>query len=473
MTLRRITGKRSLYALVVVCFMLSTVVSLVSLYVMGQNNVREMSRVLTTQIYDHIVSELSEPITVSKTMAHNSFLVDMFKREQQQGRESVEADLAQYLTRLENGMGYEGAFAISDVSGNYYTRSGYTRTIDRASLHDSWYDVLMQSPDDYDVDVDNDEIDAKHLTVYVNAKVLGDDRRPLGVCGVGVRMTGIQDLFQMLEQDFGVTISLVDPAGLVQVATDGQSIERKSLSNLVGEKDSTDYEYQELPNGGFAVTKYIESLDWFLVVQSKGQRYGGQFANVILLNSVLCVIVLVVMLLAMRYGRRREEMLRAVSLADELTGLLNRRAFEEDKLTMEQGRTPADLVCVAVDVNGLKGVNDTLGHAAGDNLIRGAATCLRECIGPYGNVYRTGGDEFFALLRMTADEEASLYGRISSAASAQDVGEGVQLTMSCGLVSRRECPAESVSELCRIADKRMYDDKVRYYERTGATRRKV
>lgn len=473
MTLRRMTDKRSLYALVIVCFMLSTVVSLVSLYVMGQNNVREMSRVLTTQIYDHIVSELSEPITVSKTMAHNSFLVDMFKREQQQGRESVEADLAQYLTRLENGMGYEGAFAISDASSNYYTGSGYTRTIDRTSPHDSWYDVLMQSSNDYDVDVDNDEIDAKHLTVYVNAKVLGDDRRPLGVCGVGVRMTGIQDLFQMLEQDFGVTISLVDPTGLVQVATDGQSIERKSLSNLVGEKESAGYEYQELPNGGFAVTKYIESLDWFLVVQSKGQRYGGQFVNVILLNSVLCVVVLVVMLLAMRYGRRREEMLRAVSLADELTGLLNRRAFEEDKLALEQGRTPADLVCVAVDVNGLKGVNDTLGHAAGDSLIRGAATCLRECIGSYGNVYRTGGDEFFALLRMTADEEASLYGRISSAASTQDVGEGVQLTMSCGMVSRRECPAESVSELCRIADKRMYDDKVRYYERTGATRRKA
>lgn len=74
-------------------------------------------------------------------------------------------------------------------------------------------------------------------------------------------------------------------------------------------------------------------------------------------------------------------------------------------------------------------------------------------------------------VRMTADEEANLYGRISSAASAQDVGEGVQLTMSCGMVSRRERPAESVSELCRIADKRMYDDKVRYYERTGATRR--
>lgn len=473
MTLRMVTGKRRLYALVIVCFLLSTIVSLASLYVMGQNNVREMSRVLATQIYDHIVSELSEPITVSKTMANNSFLVNMFKREQEQGRESVEADIAQYLTGLERGMGYEGAFAISDATGNYYTSAGCTRTIDRTSSHDSWYDALMQSSDDYDVDVDNDEIDAKHLTVYVNAKVPGEDRRPLGVCGVGVRMTGIQDLFQMLEQDFDVTINLVDPAGLVQVATDGQSIERESLPNLVGEREATSYVYRELPNGGFAVTKYIESLDWFLVVQSDGQRYGGQFANVILLNTVLCAIVLFVMLLAMRYGRRREEMLRKASLADELTGLLNRRAFEEDKLAMQQGRTPADLVCVAVDVNGLKGVNDTLGHAAGDNLIRGAATCLRECIGPYGNVYRTGGDEFFALLRMSPDDESALYDRMSTAASEQDVSEGVRLTMSCGLVSRREFPEESVSELCRIADKRMYDDKVRYYERTGATRRKA
>ena len=468
----RIRGKRSIYALVIVSFMLSTIVSLVSLYVMGQTNVREMSRVLATQIYDHIVGELSEPIIVSKTMANNSFLVDMLKREQQ-GRESVEADIAQYLKRLENGMGYEGAFAISDATGNYYTGSGYTRTIDRASPHDDWYDALMQSSEEYDVDVDNDEIDAKHLTVYVNAKVPGDDKRPLGVCGVGVRMTGIQELFQMLEQDFDVTINLVDATGLVQVGTDGQSIERQSLPNLVGERGSSAYEYQELPEGGFAVTKYIESLDWFLVVQSRGQHYGGQFINVILLNSILCAIVLVVMLLAMRYGRRREEILRAASLADELTGLLNRRAFEEDKLTMQQGRTPSDLVCVAVDVNGLKIVNDTLGHAAGDELIRGAAACLKSCIGSYGNVYRTGGDEFFALLRMSAEEEAGLYDRMSSAAGVQDVGEGVRLTMSCGLASRREHPEESVSELCRIADKRMYDDKVRYYERTGATRRKV
>ena len=472
MTLQRTKRKRSLYAIVIVSFLLSTIVSLVSLYVMGQNNVREMSKVLATQIYDHIVSELSEPITVSKTMAHNSFLVDMFRREQQQGRDSVEADIAQYLARLEKGLGYEGAFASSDVTGNYYTESGYTRTIDRASSHDSWYDALMQGPDEYDVDVDNDEIDAKHLTVYVNAKVPGEDRRPLGVCGVGVRMTGIQDLFQMLEQDFNVTINLVDTTGLVQVGTDGRSSERESLRNLVDERGLSEYEYQELPNGGFAVTKYVESLDWFLVVQSKGQHYVGQFANVILLNSVLCAIVLVVMLLAMRYSRRHEEALRKASLADELTGLLNRRAFEEDKLAMEQGRTLSDLVCVAVDVNGLKIVNDTLGHAAGDGLIRGAAACLRDCVEPYGNVYRTGGDEFFALLRMTADEERGLYTRLSSAADVRDVGEGVRLTMSCGMASRREHPEESVSELCRIADKRMYDDKVRYYESTGATRRK-
>ena len=52
----------------------------------------------------------------------------------------------------------------------------------------------------------------------------------------------------------------------------------------------------------------------------------------------------------------------------------------------------------SVDVNGLKKVNDTKGHTAGDELIKGAANCLTLAVGNNGKVYRTGGDEFMAVL---------------------------------------------------------------------------
>ena len=51
-----------------------------------------------------------------------------------------------------------------------------------------------------------------------------------------------------------------------------------------------------------------------------------------------------------------------------------------------------------MDVNGLKTVNDNLGHAAGDELLVGAAKCIQQCFGNSGKVFRIGGDEFIAMI---------------------------------------------------------------------------
>ena len=77
--------------------------------------------------------------------------------------------------------------------------------------------------------------------------------------------------------------------------------------------------------------------------------------------------------------RRREEHLMHLSYTDELTNLSNRRCYERDlKENRDKARTD-DLVLFSIDVNGLKQVNDTSGHEAGDELICGAAECIALC----------------------------------------------------------------------------------------------
>ena len=88
-------------------------------------------------------------------------------------------------------------------------------------------------------------------------------------------------------------------------------------------------------------------------------------------------------------------MLIETSNTDELTGCLNRRAYEKDIRGL---RPSTEFVYVSMDVNGLKIVNDSLGHAAGDELLRGASYCIRKSFDDYGKVYRIGGDEFVAIL---------------------------------------------------------------------------
>lgn len=464
---------RPIFALVVVSFLLSTAVSLVSLHIISQRNVREINKVLATRVYNNIIGVLSEPIMVARTMANDSYLASAILQEEELGQEATEQSLTNYLSGLEKGLGYQAAFVISDASLRYYTSSGISRSVDPSSRHDDWYDKLLDGAEDYDLDVDNDEIDSQYLAVYVNAKIKGHDGAPLGICGVGVRMTGVQELFAMLEEDFDVKINLVDATGLVQVDTDPRNIEHANLIDLVPDKKSLQVEYQELGRGRFAVTRYVENLDWFLVVQSDGAKEAVQFANIILLNAGVCGIVLVILVLALRYSRRRSEELAKASLVDELTLLYNRRAFEQDKAELAKGVLSDELVCVAVDVNGLKTINDTLGHNAGDELIQGAAACLKQCLGRHGKVYRIGGDEFAALLYLREGEQARVERDLASAAAAWTGSIVKRLSMACGFAARREFPQENVADLCRIADKRMYDDKTRYYERVDSPPRRT
>jgi predicted signal transduction protein with EAL and GGDEF domain len=74
--------------------------------------------------------------------------------------------------------------------------------------------------------------------------------------------------------------------------------------------------------------------------------------------------------------KRHEEQLVRVAMTDELTGLFNRRGWEEDIVECTVHGFESDFVVLSADVNGLKRVNDTMGHAAGDELIKGAAECL-------------------------------------------------------------------------------------------------
>ncbi len=167
--------------------------------------------------------------------------------------------------------------------------------------------------------------------------------------------------------------------------------------------------------------------------------------------------------------KRREEQLIRVSRTDELTRMYNRRSYEEDAAALRKAGLADDLVLVSADVNGLKTVNDTLGHAAGDELLRGAAFCLFSVLGSFGKVYRTGGDEFMAIVHIN-DCEALL--REVELKASDWRGKLVDsVSISTGCASRAEFPDADIEALEKLADERMYASKEAFYRRTGRGRR--
>jgi diguanylate cyclase (GGDEF)-like protein len=100
---------------------------------------------------------------------------------------------------------------------------------------------------------------------------------------------------------------------------------------------------------------------------------------------------------------RRLEQLESLAVTDPLTGLFNRRGFEREmERALATARRHRDVgVLVYIDLDGFKPINDTLGHAAGDEVLKRVAQILVENVRESDRVARVGGDEFVVLLTRT------------------------------------------------------------------------
>lgn len=129
------------------------------------------------------------------------------------------------------------------------------------------------------------------------------------------------------------------------------------------------------------------------------------------------------------------------------------------------------LVAIALDINGLKVVNDTLGHVAGDELIIGAATCMKQCFGAYGKIFRTGGDEFIIIINASQNQLAAVLRDFDETTISWQGKLNNSLSVSYGVVPRRERMNDTINEMMLLADDLMYKNKTEYYQKKGVDRR--
>jgi diguanylate cyclase (GGDEF)-like protein len=157
--------------------------------------------------------------------------------------------------------------------------------------------------------------------------------------------------------------------------------------------------------------------------------------------------------------KQAEKRLEYVSSHDALSGLYNRAHFESEFARMERAGGFFPLSVVMADVDGMKAVNDTQGHDAGDALLRRAATVLAAIFRSGDVVCRIGGDEFAVLLPGTdsSGAENALARVRDTLAIHNSKYRGPSLSLSVGVATGDEgC---QLAEIMREADNRMYKEK--------------
>ena len=213
-------------------------------------------------------------------------------------------------------------------------------------------------------------------------------------------------------------------------------------------------------HGSFIVAVTMENTFYH-----EGNTIAIIIVGVYLTIASCCMIFLLSKFMKEKYEK---EKLLYTSNTDELTKCYNRHAYETDMHALDLNQ---EWIYLSLDLNGLKHANDTLGHAAGDELIKAAADCMKEVFYKYGKVYRVGGDEFVVLLDKHVNDFNTL---IQSFEMKVDHWHGELVTsmdISYGVVFSKEKTWQSVEEVSKIADDRMYKSKWLYYQKNGMDRR--
>jgi len=188
------------------------------------------------------------------------------------------------------------------------------------------------------------------------------------------------------------------------------------------------------------------------------RRNGAVFLLLLLLSFTLSFY-----LVNKRSERAR---IRYFSEYDAMTGICNRRAgFEKlQRLCQESRRTGKPLSLCFIDINGLKEVNDHLGHEAGDELILAVVSAIRSCIREGDVLARLGGDEFLAVFSGMDEAQAeAVWQRVAARMDEINAGENRAYLVSAshGIETVNTAGPDYIDNAVNRADARMYEEKRR------------
>ena len=248
-----------------------------------------------------------------------------------------------------------------------------------------------------------------------------------------------------------------------------KNFEKEEAGNLTFKQNDTEETlyYVPIPGTGWQMVVLIsESIIHEQIRGVSEQNLYFSIRQVAFTVIALIVFAAILLLMlrrisAVQLQAEKENSRNFMSMAntDSLTGLRNKHAFSEYETSLDKSirdKAIENVAVVVCDINGLKHVNDTLGHAAGDKLIKDASVMLCEYFS-HGAVFRTGGDEFVIVLKGkgfdTRDEVMDEFNRkVESNISTGDV----VVSIGCSTLTEGD---EQLNDIFKRADNRMYERK--------------
>ncbi len=452
-------------------------------------HIEHISELTSESVYHQINSYFTRPVSVSMTMANDSLLKHLLAEEKDRMDDASYIErLRGYLDAYKKQYSYDSVFLVSTRTNRYYHFNGLDRVLTRDNPENQWYYNFLDNPQEYALNVDNDEARNANqaITTFVNCKIYDDDGRIMGVVGVGLQVGNLHELLQSYKDTYGVRAVLIDDTGTAAISSEHEGgdltaglfdnfayLNESNLDSVIAQiSPENSAERKTLWIQGrhgdcFVVSQYVAAIQWRLIVESDASAIGGRFRNQLLRGIGIAALILLAVLVVVN-KKDREKRLLQDSLTDPLTGLHNRRFVEESlkRCLKNLSRTGGKLSVLLIDVDCFKNFNDTYGHSQGDECLKEVAGVLHNAAQREGDVAaRYGGEEFIVILPNTDEKGARIIAETllrNMTACAIPHEESIAascVTFSIGGVTGTVTCAHSMEEYIQAADAALYDSK--------------
>ena len=434
------------------------------------DDVVNISKLTSANIYSDIRNELTKPIFVALTMANDSFLKDWLRHEQADNTAEHQEKLRRYLLGIKEKYNYDSVFLVSGNSNNYYHFNGLNKVVSEKNAHDVWYYTFVKSRLVYDLDVDTDEANQGHLSVFVNCRMTDEDGSFMGVTGVGLEMDQVQNLLRTFEQEYNLKALLFGEDGAVQIDTNSGGISTENVfnSDILGENrqkilknhDSLQvFQFKEQSFHGYYIVRYIEELNWYLLVKKDTSVLARSMYSQTARDTLIYVaVIMCVLIITNSIIRKNDKLKLSLMRTDLLTGLPNRRGFNE-ALAKAVGSMPGSgpLYVFVFDIDNFKTVNDDRGHLTGDSVLHAIGRLASNVFDEKGFVCRWGGDEFAGYFSGGRQEVTQALDLFFGAVRNDPSIKLYSTTVSLGIT--RACGIDTPQTLIYRADQALYKAK--------------
>lgn len=421
-------------------------------------------------ISSHIEESMTNPVMVSKTMANDEFLKQWLVQEPKNAEnDTYLKQLYSYLKTYQEKYGYTTVFCISAQSGNYYYQDGFNKTISKEDVHDIWYYNFTKSGHEYDLEVDTNQTKNNYITVFVNFRVESGDGKLLGVIGVGLQVGILEDTIRSYENDYGLSVSIINAVGSKTSFTGNTDIfiSEDDLAKRTGITETIQLNESEIPqmqwhtSGGerkCLITKYNKTLGWYLILEMDTSSISDVFqerikSNVIFMLVSLAACILVSTAVFLNYNQR----IVKIENTDELTGLPNRKQFSKQYPVFIRKCQEPRKTLFMLDIDHFKAINDTYGHIFGNTVLAAVGKSIRDETDGYGIAARWGGDEFLGILSVEPNEAKQIMSRLMDSLKSEETNKSYCVTVSIGISEVDE--KLSLEQMVKKVDEALYRSK--------------